>query len=166
MRIWGWLKALGFVVAGGLMWMMQIHPEDAESIAAAWLDTFGVASWGKGFTSLTDDYIVAGCCLLLLAFLVAFLIPWLRRKHSTRSRLSPQHTVRAAPPNCWRTPIKRLRWELAQRREPQPVMVDPGTTSLGDLSASMEVQVVSLPKPWRNPIKWFIWKKTGSTKHL
>ena len=49
--------------------------------------------------------------------------------------------------------------------EPTPVSVRPGEVLLGSLTASAEVTAVSLPRPWRNPIKRWKWKRTGSTDH-
>lgn len=69
-------------------------------------------------------------------------------------------------PNWWKAPIKRLQWVMTQRSGPKPVVVNPGSTSLGEPTASLRATVVSRPKLWRNPIKWYVWKKTGSTSHL
>ncbi len=69
-------------------------------------------------------------------------------------------------PRFWEAPHRWVWQKIVQKKEPQRVAVKPGSVSAGEPTASVRVTVVSLPKPWRNPIKWFIWKKTGSTRHL
>ena len=44
--------------------------------------------------------------------------------------------------------------------------VAPGRLLLDPMEASTKVCIKKLPKLWRNPIKWLLWKITKSTSHL
>ena len=100
------LKWLGLAVVAGIGWMMQTHPKDAESIAAEWLEYLGFASWGEGFTKATDNYIFAGCAVLVVVSLTAILVPWFRHNLARRNdfddfdvpiQLAIQHLVGTFP---------------------------------------------------------------------
>ena len=60
----------------------------------------------------------------------------------------------------------RLRHKLAKRTAPKRVPVQPGNVSFGPMSATVNLSVMSLPKWWRNPIKWVWWKRTKSNRYL
>ena len=56
--------------------------------------------------------------------------------------------------------------DLPEFVEPRRISVVPGSVSLGPMEASVTVKVKSLPRLWKNPIKWMLWKITKSTSHL
>lgn len=67
-------------------------------------------------------------------------------------------------PESWLTRRWMKRRQRRERKQRKPQLK--AAMSLGLPTATCKVTVVSLPKLWRNPIKWVIWKRTGSTKHL
>ena len=69
---------------------MQTPPEEATSNAAAWLEVFGAASWGEGFTPATDIYIQIGLYGAGALFFVWLVADALRRRRGKSVRQKPQ----------------------------------------------------------------------------
>ena len=65
------------------MGLVNVHPKEADSNAAAWLDLVGLSSWGEGFTAATDKQITIGISVVLAVCVVAMTIltvRWVKHK--------------------------------------------------------------------------------------
>ena len=105
---------------------MQTPPEEATSNAAAWLEVFGAASWGEGFTPATDIYIQIGlygvAALVFVGLVVELLWRWRRRRKSARRKQAQdfgdfdmsildavEHMMQTVP-HSWDSPDKAERF--------------------------------------------------------
>ena len=101
----GWMQIfrnptlVPFALASVIGVMMSIHPEVAESNAAAWLEYFGLSSWGEGFASSTDEWILGVCIVvgMISIFSLAYSLFWCD---------SDAVAVKRNPGNGWR--VSRL----------------------------------------------------------
>ena len=84
------LFAAFLLFTAGAGWMMQTAPEEAKSNAAAWLNEFGVGSWGEGFTPSTDSYIQAGLFAMATLAFVALVVSAFWRGGRKSGRRKPQ----------------------------------------------------------------------------
>lgn len=53
-----------------------------------------------------------------------------------------------------------------ERTAPKPVHIQLGRVSLGPMTATVKVQMISRPQWWRNPVKWVLWNVTKSNRYL
>ena len=130
-RVLKWMAS--FIAPLGLV-LVTTPPKEMESNVAAWLEYFGVGSWGEGFTATTDAWITAGLILLGIIAVTLWVHPY------------------------WRN--------LLQQAAPKRVEKQLGNFPFPTVRGTVEVHKKSLPKPWRNPVKWLRWKITKSPSHL
>ena len=97
------LFAITILTAVG-MGLVSVHPKEADSNAAAWLDLVGLSSWGEGFTAATDKQITIVLSFILAVCVVLMAIPtvrWVKRKFIVTKVPDPQR------PELDRHPINR-----------------------------------------------------------
>ena len=86
------LFAITILAAVG-MGLVSVHPKEADSNAAAWLDLVGLSSWGEGFTAATDKQItivlsvIFAVCVVAIAILT---VRWVKRKFIVTKVPDPQ----------------------------------------------------------------------------
>ena len=72
--------------------LVSVHPNEADSNAAAWLDLVGLSSWGEGFTAATDEQIKKVLWIILAVSAVLIIVRWVRRKFIVAKAPNPQRT--------------------------------------------------------------------------
>ena len=104
LRALRWVVILLAAIMGG---MVSTNPKEAESNAAAWLDSVGFSSWGESFTPATDDWILAGCIAVAVLWACSFVIPRARRNHADAA------AIKQSPGNGWRVSLRMMNlWSM------------------------------------------------------
>ena len=134
------------------MGLVSVHPKEADSNAAAWLNLVGLSSWGEGFTAATDEQIKIAFSVVL-AVCVVLIMRWVYRKFIVAKAPDPQR------PELDRHPINRAYEHLMEvgvfEEDGNEVMQIAGLLRQAALDGDILIwgaEPSSAPVEWQTPI--------------